>query len=132
MAGPVAVSLFFASSAAACSTTCVGRLLLSGVLHLLPGLHNQGCWVRTRKACQCTPCRPDPKLCSHQLEHKTEKKKESTPKRLNICHQNCASLFWACFSQPNNCCIWLSVCFMRYVDFINDDLGAVIVWHWAE
>ena len=79
VAGPIAVSLFLASSAAACSTTCEGRLphsglvhLLPDLVHLLPGLHNQGCLVRSHKACQCTPCRPDPKLCSRRLEHKTE------------------------------------------------------------
>ena len=88
VAGPVAVSLSFACSAAASSTTWHGRStpaaagdhLLHGTWYLdpsiqyhgLPGLRNQGCSVHSRKASQCTPCHQDPKLYSPQPGNKTK------------------------------------------------------------
>ena len=88
VAGPVAVSLSFACSAAASSTTWHGRStpaaagdhLLHGTWYLdpstqyhgLPGLRNQGCSVHSRIASQCTPCHQDPKLYSPQPVNKTK------------------------------------------------------------
>ena len=140
------------------NANCLRNLLLQFSFyfcHLWPGLRNRGCLVRSHKACQCTPSRPDPKLCSRRREHKTEENnsnhdliwkhrwkftsilwKEASSFSSNILHLFLGLSFqsqtrkplevsWAHFVIYDNWCVWMSVCCLGCVDVINDDLLAI-------